>query len=225
MYLINEWQRAVEQVVVPATVNGARVLGFASPNPGAGVTSFSRAVAATLARSGADVLYVDLATPLRKGVPAHARAANASAWKEAVNDRAVGVQVVAPASLDARFYFNNVRWLRGEFVRMLRTYSNIVVDMAPLLGEEADRVNAIAAAAACDAVAMICVQSALTQLDMARALQLTGSTGVNLIGTVVNEVNYTPPGEEIAAAIRRWWPSERVGRYLSDKISGSELLR
>lgn len=223
--MINEWQRAVEQVVVPATVNGARVLGFASPTPGAGVTSFSRAVAETLARSGADVLYVDLATPLRKGGPAHARAANASAWKEAVSDRVVGVQTAAPANLDARFYFNNVRWLRGEFVRMLRTYSNIVVDMAPLLGEEADRVNAIAAAAACDAVAMICVRSALTQQDMARALQLTGSTGVNLIGTVVNEMNYTPPSEEIAAAVRRWWPSERVGQYLSDKISGFELLR
>lgn len=223
--MINEWQGAVEHVVVPATVHGARVLGFASPTAGAGVTSFSRAVAATLARSGADVLYVDLATPLRRSGSAHARSANAPAWKEATSDRAIGVQVTAPANLDARFYFNNVRWLRGEFVRMLRTCSNIVVDMAPLLGDEVDRVNAIAAAAACDAVAMICVRSTLTQQDIARALQLASSTGVNLIGSVINEMNYTPPGEEIAATVRRWLPNAKIGQYLSDRISGYELLR
>ena len=222
--MISEWQLAVEQVVVPATTNGARVLGFTSPVAGAGVTSFSRAVAATLARSGADVLYVDLAAPLRKN--AHPRAANAPAWKEAVSDRAAsGLQVTAPANLDARFYFNNVRWLRGEFVRMLRTYSNIVVDIGPLLGDEADRVNALAAATACDSVALICPRSALTQQDLARALQMTGSTGVNLIGTIINDKNYTPPGDEIAVVVRRWSPSAKFGRYLADKISGAELLR
>ena len=195
--MISEWQVAVEQVVVPATTNGARVLGFTSPGASAGVTSFSRAVAATLARSGADVLYVDLATPLRKNV--HSRAANAPAWKEAVNDRAAsGLQVTMPANLDARFYFNNVRWLRGEFVRMLRTYSNIVVDIAPLLGDEPDRVNALAAATACDSVALICPRSVVTQQDIARALQMTSSTGVNLIGTILNDKGYTPPREEIA---------------------------
>jgi Mrp family chromosome partitioning ATPase len=223
--VINEWQLAVEQVIVPATTNGARVLGFTSPSAGAGVTSFSRAVATTLARSGADVLYADLATPLRKSSPAHIRAANTPAWKEPLADREIGVQVTAPATLDARFYFNNVRWLRGEFVRMLRTHSNIVVDIPPVLNEQADRANAVAAAAACDAVAMIAVRSAVSQQDIARTLQMMSSTGVNLIGTVINEMNYTPPGEEMAVLAERWSPSARIGQYLSLKISGSELLR
>ena len=223
--MINEWQLAVEQVIVPATTNGARVLGFISPNTAAGVTSLSRAVATTLARGGADVLYADLATPLRKSGSAHMRVANTSAWKEALPDRATGIHVTAPANLDARFYFNNVRWLRAEFVRMLRTYSNIVVDISPVLNDEADRVNAIAAAAACDAVAMITVRSALSQQDITRALQMMRSTAVNLIGTVINEMNYTPPGEEIAALMRRWSPNAKLGHYLSENISGSELLR
>jgi Mrp family chromosome partitioning ATPase len=222
--VISDWQLAVEQVVVPATTSGARVLGFTSPTAAAGVTSFSRAVAATLSRSGAEVLYVDLATTLRKNAPAPARAANASAWKDAVVDRATGIQVTGPANLDARFYFNNVRWLRSEFVRMLRTYSNIVVDIAPLLTDDPHRINALAAASACDAVAMICVRSALTQQDLARALQMTASTGVNLMGNILNEKSYTPPGEEIAAYIRRWCPSTKLGHYLSDKLEGSELL-
>ena len=131
----SEWQLAVEQIVVPATTNGTRTLGFTSPQAGAGVTSFARAVAETLARSGADVLYADLGSPLRKTGPAHARA-GAQTWKEPVTDRAGGFDVVAPANVDARYSFNDVRWLRAEFARMLRTYSNIVVDVAPLLGDE-----------------------------------------------------------------------------------------
>jgi len=223
--VISDWQLAVEQVVVPATTSGARVLGFTSPAAVAGVTSFSQAVAETLSRSGAEVLYVDLATTLRKNVPAPARVANASAWKDAVLDRATGIQVTGPANVDARFYFNNVRWLRSEFVRMLRTYSNIVVDIAPLLADDPTRVNALAAASACDTVAMICVRSALTQQDIARALQMTASTGVNLMGTILNEKSYMPPGDEIAALVRQWCPSAKLGHYLSDKVAGSELLR
>ena len=222
--VINEWQLAVEQVVVPATTNGARTLGFTSPRAGAGVTSFARAVAETLARGGAEVLYVDLGSPLRKTGPVHARAA-AQIWKEPVADRAGGFEIVSPAGTDARFHFNNVRWLRAEFARMLRTYSNIVVDLAPLLSDDVERVNALGAAAACDAVVMMCAREQLSQYDVGRALQLTSSTGVNLAGTVVNEMNYVSPGDEIAALLRRWCPHTKLAKYLGDKISGTELLR
>lgn len=223
--VIGEWQSAVEQVVVPATTNGARVLGLTSPAGSAGVTSFGRAVAETLARSGADVLYVDLAAPLRRTGAVSARAANTSHWKEPVNDRAGGFQVIAPANFDARFYCNNVRWLRGEFVRMLRTYSNIVVDIAPLLGDDAERVNALAAATACDAVVMMCLRAQLTEHEVVRAVQMMSSTGINMIGTVLNERDYDPPGDEASALVRRWCPSRRLGHYLGHKIAASELLR
>lgn len=223
--MINEWQSAVEQVVVPATTNGARILGFTSPASGAGVTSFARAVAETLARSGADVLYVDLASPLRRNGPVPPRAANSQTWKEPVTERACRFQIVAPANLDARFYCNNVRWLRGELTRMLRTYSNIVVDVAPLLADDTDRVNALAAATACDAVVMVCTRAQLTQQDLLRALQMTDSTEANLIGTVFNEKDYSAPSEEISGWIRGWCPNARLGRYLADKVAAAELLR
>jgi hypothetical protein len=54
---------------------------------------------------------------------------------------------------------------------------------------------------------------------------MTNSTGVNLIGTIINDKGYTPPREEMADVVRRWSPSAKLGRYLAEKISGSELLR
>jgi Mrp family chromosome partitioning ATPase len=223
--MFRQWKLAVEQLVIPTTTKDIRVLGFTSPHAGAGVSSLAAAAAETLTRSGCDVLLVDLASALAPDVR-HLRAkAIAQSWREPVVDELKGYKVTSPADLGARWHFNNIEWLRGEFDKMLTTYSHIVVDLAPLGGDDAESVNALAAAAACEAVVLVCARQQATQGEVATALQLMRQANVNLIGTAINDVGYISPAEEVAAVAERWLPGRALRHRLAQAITESDLLR
>jgi Mrp family chromosome partitioning ATPase len=224
--VITEWLSGAEQIVVPATINGVRVLGFVGAESGSGVTSLARTAAEALVKTGAHVLYADLASPLPDNVSPLRAGKAAQHWRGPTLDQTTGMNVTAPlGTYDTRFLFNNIAWLRDEFETTFRAYSNIIVDLPPLSNDRLDSINPLAAAA-CEATVLICVRGRTTRRQIENAIELLKSARVNLVGTVLNEADYTAAGEEMAKNARAWLPRfAGINEYVARKLAASEMLR
>jgi Mrp family chromosome partitioning ATPase len=125
-----------------------------------------------------------------------------------------------------RGLFDSIPWLRNELLTKFKTYSNIIIDLPPLSDHAPGGLNPISGAAACDAVVLVCVRGRTTQRDAADATRVLAAARINLIGTVLNDRDYTPPADEMAAFARRILrPTGRFGRWAANSIASSDLLR
>jgi Mrp family chromosome partitioning ATPase len=216
------WQASIERILAPAIMADSRVLGFLGLHSGVGVTSLSLAAAEAFGRRGANVLYLDLASP--RAPDATPRGATLQHWREI--DRAAPAQVAAVVTSSNRGLFDSIPWLRNELTTKFKTYSNIIVDLPPLFDHAAGGLNPISGAAACDAVVLVSLRGGTTQRDAADAARALAAARINLIGAVLNDRNHTPPADEMAAfAGRVLRPTGRFGRWVSNSIASSDVLR
>ena len=221
--MIEDWLQSVEQIAVSAVVNGTRVLGFTGPEAGSGVTTLSRMLAEVLARSGVRSLLVDLSRPTENaGVPA----GGDEPWRRIVQNESQFHMLVAVPTSDSKFRFNNVAWLRQRLDQELADHDVIVLDLPPLITDRTDLINPVAAAAACDSVLMVCARGRVTRARLKEAVRLLLPAQVNLTGTILNDIDYASPGEEMARTARRFsWLAPKVSRWIERRALGSEMLR
>jgi hypothetical protein len=219
------WQASIERVLAPAIMADSRVLGFLGLHSQAGVTELSLAAAEALSRRGANVLYLDLASPhAPDGVPPTRGGATLQHWRE--GNRTVPAQVEAMVTSSNRGLFDSIPWLRNELTTKFKTYSNIIIDLPPLAEHAPGSLNAISGAAACDAVVLVCVRGLTTQREAADAARVLAAARINMIGAVLNDRDYTAPADEMAALARRVLrPTGRFGRWAADSIAAADILR
>jgi hypothetical protein len=151
-------------------------------------------------------------------------AGNVQHWREPDLGEANVVRPLVTAS--NRGMFDNIPWLRKEFASRQKLHSNIVADLPALLARNPDRLNPISIAAACDAVILVCVRGHTSARQIERARELMDAAGINLAGTVLNELDYVAPAYEMAQAARRILsPTGRFGRRVAERIANAEILR
>jgi Mrp family chromosome partitioning ATPase len=178
--MIQEWQRPVEQIVLAAPVAGARVLAVVAPGSGAGVSSFCRAAAAVFAKAGGRVLVVDFSRP--------AGPAGDGGLIGAAQATGEGYDLAtADAGHEKAGLFNNSDWLRRTLADDQAGYTTVLLDLPPLLEGGAGRMNPLAAAAAADAVLLVCAAGASAPATVERASDLLASAGAPLVGAVFND--------------------------------------
>lgn len=133
--------------------------------------------------------------------------------------------LVARPTDATRFHFNAVERLRAVLDEELAHYDAIILDLPPVLSGSARRINAIAAAAACDAALLVCLTGRLSESQIGVAMELLADGGVALIGTVLNDRDAPTLGTEIAREgrkIGRFLPS--FGRWIERRASASTFL-
>jgi len=222
--MTGEWQTSIERILAPAIMADTRVLGFLAIHRQEGVSALALAAADGFRRRGANVLYLDLASPRGPDTPSQRGAATLQHWREV--ERTDLVQVEAAVTNNNRGLFDSIPWLRNELTTKFKSYSNIIVDLPPLNEQAPSGLNPISGAAACDAVALVCVRGRTTQREAADAARLLAAARINLIGTVLNDRDYTPEADEIAAfAGRVLRPTGRFGRWVSSAIARADILR
>jgi Mrp family chromosome partitioning ATPase len=222
--MTGEWQASIERILAPAIMADTRVLGFLAIHRQEGVSALALAAAEAFRRRGANVLYLDLASPRGPDTRSQRGGATLQHWREV--ERADLVQVEAAVSSNNRGLFDSIPWLRNELTTKFKSYSNIIVDLPPLNEQAPSGLNPISGAAACDAVALVCVRGRTTQREAADAARLLAAARINLIGTVLNDRDYTPEADEIAAfAGRVLRPTGRFGRWVSSTIARADILR
>ena len=79
----------------------------------------------------------------------------------------------------------------------------MIVDLPAILESNAERLNPLAVAAACDGIIVLCARGKVVWNRLDRTLDLLRSAGAEVVGTVWNEADYTSAGAEIAALARR----------------------
>lgn len=222
------WIRPIELVVLPALDGRIRVLGFTSPDHGAGVTSVARAAAETIARSGVRTLLLDLTTAAGKSDSAP------NGWTPGAQSAAAGAQadaagydvLIAQPTTEARFLFNDAKRLRQTLSDELAGYAVIVVDLPPLLESSAESINPVAAALACDRVLMVYAKGLTRRVDMTAAGDLAKASGIKLEGLVYNEHGEPSLGKELAAKVARLTPKwPRLFGWLERTLLQSPILR
>jgi Mrp family chromosome partitioning ATPase len=124
-----------------------------------------------------------------------------------------------------RFQFDNIEWFRNVLDSDLSSYDYIVLDLAPLFDRREETVNPFAAAAACDALVLICRREGVTKERLKTAVDMARAMGSRPFGIVMTQGGYTSPGEEIARIARRLlffapWLAKRIGQ----RARASEIL-
>lgn len=181
--------RSVEQIMLATAESKARLLGVLSPNSGAGVSTLCRMVAGGFASAGMRTLLVDLtknAVETDEQGPVWRSDLTATALVETVP---AGYDLIqAPPTPQSRALFNNIDTLRRMFAEDLSDYKMIIIDLSAVLDPREDLINPVSVARACDAVIMVCVTGRTTQEDVRRTVSALESAGVQLAGTVLNDV-------------------------------------
>ena len=219
------WTRPVEQLVLPALESRMRVMGFTSPEVGAGVTTLCHAAAETLARSGARVLLIDFS-----GEPT---ADGGVAWAPG-DSNAASLLRRHPAGYDVlpvivtshtRFLFNNAKRLRQALSEELSDYGAILLDLPPLLDERSDNVNPTAVALVCDQVLLVCASQRTTRPSARAAADAARAAGVKIEGIVWNNFGTLSLGRDMARSARKvFWVVPGLSRWLERKLTRSTFL-
>ena len=223
----DNWLATVQNIAVSATVQDARVIGFISPEPRAGVTTLARSVARVLTRSAVQALIVDFSERLSDGSPGCSGAARQDQlWRRLAEDDDDVPTLIANPTAETRYLFNNVTLLRQTLAEELVAYSKIILDLPPLQPDQGRAINPLGPAAFCDAVILVCARHRITRPRLDEAVELLRSARVNLAGTVLNDLDGATPGEEIARTARRFrWAMLGFGRPLERLALNSEMLK
>lgn len=181
--------RTLEQIMLAAAESKARVLGFLSPDRGAGVSTLCRLLAGGFVGAGIRTLLVDLT---QEAVEENDRR---PVWLPNLTPTSLieadpaGYDVIqAPPTWQSRALFNNIDTLRRMFDQDLREFETIIVDLSSVLDRRENIINPVSVARACDAVIMVCVTGRTTQDQIKQTLTELDSAGVQLSATILNDV-------------------------------------
>lgn len=176
--MIEEWQRQLETILLSGPVAGARVIGFVAPDAGAGVSTIAATAAEIAARSGGRTLLLDLSQPYT-ALPAD------DPWTEREALSGGFDRRQARTDRDGALRFNNVGWLRGLLSADEASTDIVILDLPPVAAAR-DRLNPLAAAAACDAVILVCARGRSTPGSVESTAATLRSARVRLAGCILN---------------------------------------
>lgn len=129
-------------------------------------------------------------------------------------------ELTATPDKSTKLLFNNVDLIRTVLHSELAAYEAVFVDLPPLLGDADDRLNPLAAAAACDALLLVCVSGEIEAAELSGSMTVLQRAGVSVTGLVLNDVNNPTLGQEMAREARRL---ERILPSLSGWLSRKAL--
>lgn len=180
---MDQWRSSAEQIAVSQTIQGTRLLGIIAPTGASNSSLFARMVSEAMGRSGLKVLLAEL----NANDPAPT-AVDGEPWRPVDASSSGYIDVLAPnVTAETRHIFNNSAWLAQYFDEHRQSYSNIVVDLPPVISARDNQLMPLAAASTCDAVILMCSTGRVTHAEIETAVQLLKSVKVALIGIVVDE--------------------------------------
>jgi Mrp family chromosome partitioning ATPase len=218
--------RAAEQMMLVLRQADVRTIAFASVEPGSGASAFAARTASVLARAGQPTLLIDISRTTQSSngetswIPGQGEAKVTPA-----NTQADYARLTVHTEAEVRFLFGNVDWFRKVLDADLSSYAYIVLDLAPLSDRAEDTVNPLAAAAACDALAIVLQRGSVTRSKLRQTVDMARTAGSNPVGIVMTQGGYVSAGEEIARAVRRlFFFAPWIGKRLGRRIRASEIL-
>ena len=191
------WQRSIEQLVLTAARENARVIGLAALKRGAGVSLVCHQLARTIAGGGTKTLFLDTCEVQGEAD----RVDNASAL---ISPSAGGYDIFrAQSNEHRRQLFGSALKVRQLLSTDLAEYGSVIVDLPPLTDETDMVINTTAIASVCDRLLLLCVVGQDTRADLAEAVANLKSAGATPAGIISNERFYIDPRERLQRRTRR----------------------
>jgi Mrp family chromosome partitioning ATPase len=126
---------------------------------------------------------------------------------------------------EVSYLFDNMDWFRTILEADLSSYDYIVLDLASLSERPDGTVNPFAAAAACDALILVCERGRITRQKLKSTVDMARVTGSRPFGLIMTQGDYIPVGEEIARSGRKlFFFAPWLARWIGRKARASEIL-
>jgi hypothetical protein len=199
-----DWTRSIEQIALAATSDAHRIIGIGGMASRSGVSLIGRSLAKALAAGELKTLRVDLhpapgsdTNPVGPESWAPGRSKPQS-WIKSTPDGYDLLEVrVSPQT---RPLFSNMARLREIFTEEFAEYRRVIVELPPMAETEADAVNPVAVAGACDAVLLVIVVGRDMRPQVTQAVDALRATGVRVSGAIANEYDWQSAEEEFRQA-------------------------
>jgi Mrp family chromosome partitioning ATPase len=224
--VIDGWTHEVERIALATLGQGIRTIGITSHGGQAGVSTLAADLAEVTALSGVSTLYVNLTTTVQPNARDIIWRPGEGGAGQAITRDARGFDVLtARFDLPTRFLFNNVDRLKQSFSEELARYKAVIIDIPALCVAEAEHINGAAAAAACDGVLLVCVSGRVTRAELIKGTAAMDAAKVNVLGTVLNDIECPSLGAEIAReALRLERFAPRFANWVSRQALNSPFL-
>lgn len=222
----DSYMRAAEQITLALRRAEARTIAFTSPEPASGTSAAAALAAAVLARSGQPTLLIDLSVAAKDLTDGPAWTPGQGEAKIAASGGEAGyARLSVQAGPEVRFLFDNMDWFRGVLDVDLAAYDYIILDLSSFLDRPEGVVNPFAAAAACDALILVCRRGRITRQKIKQTMDMARTTGCRPFGIVMTQGDYVSVGEEIARTVRRlFFFFPWLGRRIGQRATTSEIL-
>lgn len=223
----NDAQRApIEGLMLSLGRLGIRVVALTSPSRAQSVRPLARALCASYAAADVKTILIDLDLPeLAAGDDAGWIASSKLNPAMAERDPEGFDLLRVPASTQSRPTFNNLQHVRRAVTEDLGAYKAVILNLAPVLGQNGEVPNPTAVARAADGVLLVCGTAKTESADTLQALAELNSAGCKVIGNVLDDSEGVNPVRDITLAVDRSrimprWIKRRINRILV----GSPLL-
>lgn len=220
------WTHEVERIALQTVARGERVIGITSVQRGAGVSLLCHRMCEVLTLSGQNPLYVDLTGQMEAAVPPATFRPGQSAATPCVEKSGNGYhRLTARFDTETRFLYSTPAKMRAAFEELLASYSSIIVNLPPVPTRDTTRINAAAAAAACDGTIVVAMSGDVTKSELGAGIDALATAQARMLGFVLNEARNPTLGAELAREARRlkrFLP--RFSAWLEAKASSSVFL-
>lgn len=192
------WQRSIEQIILTSTNARNRVLGLTSVRRGAGVSLVCRHLAKTVGVGGSKALLVDMSEPPESPPINSERQWSVAAIRERIVPSVHGYDLLAGHAGEGDYgLFGNLPRLREMLASEFLDYDRIIVDIPAILDAAETGFNAVAAAAICDRLLLVCAVGTDKRAELSEAVSLLKGAGVAISGVISNEHQRIDAREEI----------------------------
>lgn len=197
--------KVVEQLALTIREQKLRTVSFASRRFDPDTSALVCAIAEVTGRAGVETLVIDLTGG--RGMAGNLVADES--WSPRadagqVTASGLGFDVIGGARGDiGRAAFNDSQIVRNSIAERFSMYSLILLDLPGLADDELEYPNAVAGAAACDGVVLVCATGEVETGLMHDAIERVRAAGGKIRGTVLDDRSNPTIGFELQRFFKR----------------------
>lgn len=183
-----KWLIAAEKTLGFLREKRPRIIGIAGDRPGAGASSFARALAKAYKLLGRRVLYVDASRKSHAGRSEAGRAAEPARALDLIANVGVSDGLPHVDLRDGELARGDAKAFRTACEAALESFDIVVVDLQPIAENLAAMdAGARATGSACDAILLVCLTEGATESELEMRLQVARLQDFKIAGIVLND--------------------------------------
>lgn len=178
------WQRTIDQIVLTGADKKGRVTGLTALRSGSGVSLISRYLARTLGAAGSDTLLLNLSKGSSSLEDEIDRPVDVHTIVDRIEPSGLGFDLLEAGSGEQAIGLQQLKRLLADD---LESYSQIILDMPPVLNASGSSINSVAAAGLCDRLVLVTRLNRDKRAELTEVVSLFREAGIQPSAILANK--------------------------------------